>query len=121
MALRPQEYTFVTDYVEPPPSTPLDEYVVPITRPRPDDMMHAGGTPDFDEAGYAGGDPAGGYIDPKTGDYVSPVIELGLEYDPEPAGPDAPALASPHYGAIPLWVLLLVGVYFVADWAGSRI
>lgn len=47
-----------------------------------------------------------------------PVVELGLTYD---AAQEEEALATPHYGAIPAWLVLVVGAFFAAKWAGERI
>lgn len=41
-----------------------------------------------------------------------PVVELGLEYDPEP---------QVRYGAIPGWIVLLAVVGWLANRAGGRI
>ena len=41
-----------------------------------------------------------------------PVVELGLEYDPEP---------QVRYGAIPAWIVLLGVVAWIANKAGGRI
>lgn len=45
-------------------------------------------------------------------DRDQPVVELGLEYDPEP---------QVRYGAIPAWIVLLGVVAWLANKAGGRI
>lgn len=47
-----------------------------------------------------------------------PLVHLGLTYDP---APQEEPLATVHAAAIPAWLVLLVGVYFAAKWAGERI